>query len=82
MKLTPTMLELVKYMKENGGVIHRHPGGFWAREGYGYLSHSFGTSSVEALVKRGVATYTEWKDGKSGRFPIVARLQLTEGERL
>lgn len=75
MKLTKTMHELIEYMKTNGGVIHRHPGGFWAREGYSYLQYSFGTRSVEALVTRGVAEYSEWKDGKSGRFPVTAKLK-------
>jgi hypothetical protein len=73
-KLTPTMQELVAYMRENGGKIRRHPGGFWAREGYAYLQHSFGTSSVEAIVKRGVAQYSAWKEGRSGRFPVEATL--------
>lgn len=81
MKMTKTMHQLVQFMKENGGEVYRHPGGFWGRrEGYGYLQHSFGTSSVEAIVTRGVAAYTEWKDGKRGRFPVVARLSSTENE--
>lgn len=75
-ELSNTMQELVTYMRENGGKVQRHPGGFWAREGYSYLSHSFGTSSVEAIVSRGVAQYSKWQDSKrgNGRFPIEAML--------
>jgi hypothetical protein len=75
-ELSKTMQELVAYMREHGGKIHRHPGGFWAKPAYGYLGKSYGTSSVEALVKRGVAQYTQWKDSSrgGGRFPIEATL--------
>jgi len=77
MKLSPTMEDLVRYMREHGGKIVRHPGGFWAHEGWIFRAElSYGTTSVEALVKRGVATYTKWQDRKSGngRFPIEATL--------
>jgi hypothetical protein len=74
-ELTPTMKELIGYMREHDGKIHRHPGGFWARgQSFAYLGKSYGTSSVEALVKRGIARYSDWQEGRNGRFPIEATL--------
>ena len=68
------MLECVEYIRAHGA-IHRHQGGFWANTGW--LLHSgpyFGTSTIQSLVTRGVAEYTEWRDGRGGRFPIKAAL--------
>lgn len=76
-KLSPTMTELVEYMRKHGGKIYRHPGGFWGNEHWQMKDREwFGTSSVEAIVTRGYATYTEWKDGRRGgpRFPVMATL--------
>lgn len=75
MRLSPTMETVVEYMREHGGSIHRYPGGFWARKGW--VLHGgtwFGTNSVHALVLRKVAEYSEWQEGRSGRFPIEAKL--------
>lgn len=74
MKLSPTMIQVVEYMRHHGGVIHRHPGGFWARAEWMPRQLSFGTTSVHALVTRGAAEYCEWQEGRGGRFPIQARL--------
>ena len=30
----------------------------------------FGASTVDALVSRGLMSYTEWRDSRKGRFPI------------
>lgn len=77
-KLTPVMQEAVDRSKDWGGKLYRHPGGFWS--GPGFMQGRdvyFGTSTVSGLVMRGAATYTEWKDGRNGRFPIVATLTKT-----
>jgi hypothetical protein len=75
-ELSETMKGLVEFMKRNENKIHRHPGGFWSKKEWaswrGELS--YGTSSVDALVKRGVAQYSNWQEGRSGRFPIEATL--------
>jgi hypothetical protein len=76
--LSPTMQTLVAYMRTHGGKIHRHPGGYWSHAEWNQYSGgiTFGTNSVEAIVSRGAATYTEWQESKrgGGRFPIVATL--------
>ena len=71
--LTKTMIELVEYMRD--ATLYRHPGGFWTRQSnWDIYARSYGTPSVQALVLRGIAEYTEWKDGKANRFPVQARL--------
>ena len=57
--------------KASDGKIKRTPGGYWWPTDCKY---SFGTTTIEALVNRGVATYTEWKDSKRGRFPVEATI--------
>ncbi len=58
----------------------RFPGGFWAqREWMGPRSGEwFGTTTVEALVTRGVATYTEWSTKGSSPFPVEVTISVTE----
>lgn len=73
-KLSPTMQECVRYVREHGG-IHRHPGGFWAHAAWRLHSGGwFDTSTVHALVKRGVLQYVEWQSGRNGQFPITAKI--------
>jgi len=71
MKITPPMRECIAKMRQYNRMIDRYPGGFWQCGATGGVS--FGTSTVEALVTRGLAVYTEWKQGRS-RFPIRAVL--------
>lgn len=73
--LSPTMQEALEFVK-NHGSIHRHPGGYWNREGDHSFTFTggFGASTINALVKRGHLTYTEWKEGRNGRFPIKAEV--------
>ena len=75
-KLSETMQTCVNWMLMHGDSIHRHPGGFWWEQdpASNYRS-GFGTATVHALVSRGVAQYTEWQDGRNGRFPIKATLK-------
>lgn len=73
-KLSKPMKLLVAFMRDHDGIIARFPGGFWCAPGEFSRSQSFGTSSVEALVKRSVALYTNWQEGRGGRFPIEAQL--------
>jgi hypothetical protein len=68
------MLAAFEHAKAHGGAIVRYPGGFWyAANDIG--GKHFGTSTVEALVGRGAANYTEWHEGRSGRFPVRATLR-------
>lgn len=55
------------------GEIHRHPGGFWRAKDT-WNGDSFGTSTIEALVARGLLQYSQWQEGRNGRFPIAAKI--------
>lgn len=59
---------------ENPEGLTRKPGGFWSAPAGG---PTFGTTTVQALVTRGVAAYSEFADGRNGRFPI--RIELIVG---
>lgn len=75
MELTATMWRALNHAVCNGGILERRPGGFWMLPSADYLkATSFGTPTVEALVKRGRMEYSEWKDGKRGKFPIRAQV--------
>lgn len=76
--LSKTMREAVAFAREKGdGTLTRFPGGFWSIGGFGLTSNIkwFGTPTVEALVTRGVAEYTNWQvRGNGTRFPIEITL--------
>lgn len=71
------MIACVEFIRKYGA-IERIPGGFWVQPGTSATYPSFGTTTVEALVKRGAAKYTDWKENRNGRFPIKA--ELTQGD--
>lgn len=83
-KLSPTMREAYEFAMKNGGKLYRHPGGFWA--GKEWVPHQvpwFGVQTVEALVKRGVAVFSDWRynRGRSDRYvrngwPVEATMIL------
>lgn len=69
------MFELLNYMQSNGGVVRRYPGGFWRVKPAAELDIWWGVSTVDALVKRGVAEYFEHQQNYyGGSFPVAARL--------
>lgn len=72
--LTGPMQACLAFSHAQGGSIHRHPGGYWGAVAF-KIYESFGTSTVEALVTRGELEYTEWQDGRNGRFPIRATVK-------
>lgn len=74
--LSPSMREAREFAEKNGGELVRHQGGYWSREGWrqGDGVRYFSASTVHALVSRGVAVYSEHVDGRSGRFPVRAKL--------
>ena len=63
---------------EHGGKLERMPGGFWIYRGAklngGVPEWYVGTSTVQALVKRGAMEYSEHKESRGGRFPIAAQI--------
>lgn len=77
-ELSPKMLAAVEFAQRHGGSLARFPGGFWRQadaDPWDVRGSSFGSSTVHALVTRGVADYTEWKDGRNGRFPVRMTLR-------
>lgn len=70
-KLTDTMKTCLHYVALHGGKIDRWPGGFW-REGTAGLW--FGTTTIEALVKRGKLRYSAYRESQGRSFPIQAEL--------
>lgn len=74
--LSPTMQRAVEYAKESGGKIVRYPGGFWAKQNWRGEQYEkwYGTTTIQALVSRGVFEYTQWHEGRS-RFPVEVTLK-------
>lgn len=70
-ELSPEMARAVAFAIGHGGKIVRHPGGFWgATDFVQHKSPWFATTTIQALVRRGAAAYTNWQEGRGGRFPI------------
>jgi hypothetical protein len=84
--LSAVMAEALGETFERGGTLIRHVGGYWSYPGCPRRSHDgvpewyVGSSTVQALVDRGELEWTEWKDGRSGRFPIRASLPAKTGD--
>jgi len=73
LEVSKKMKQAMLYALVNGGKLCRYRGGFWAMENWRKgQTPWFGASTVEALVSRGLMSYTEWRDGNKGRFPIAA----------
>lgn len=87
LKVSPTMQAAYEYAMANGGVLVRFPGGYhqpveWKIDTLERVSEAWGTSTIEALVKRGYARYTKWQDGRRGPFPIEATMLSHEAMAL
>lgn len=73
LELSKKMQEAMLYAMDNGGKLCRYRGGFWAMENWRMGQPPwFGTSTVKALVSRGLMLYTEWQEGRNVRFPVAA----------
>lgn len=71
--LSRTMREVIEQMKMSDGEIYREPGGFWRIKNVAVTW--WGTSTVEALVKRGALEYCDYQQRRGGgSFPIRARI--------
>jgi hypothetical protein len=81
---SPTMREAIdRALKHGEGVpgntvLVRFPGGFWShRDWQMHQGAWFGTSTINAIVKRGAGEYSAWKERKDGsKFPIEVRITL------
>lgn len=77
--LSATMVACIDDALEAGGELIRYQGGYWAarnapRASDGIPRPYHGTPTVEALVARGEAEYSEYRDGRNGQFPIAVRI--------
>lgn len=77
--VTGEMATCLTFARAHGGRLVRSPGGFWSYPGAptagdGVPRPSFGTSTIEALVRRKLMIYTEHRQGKRGPFPIAAEV--------
>lgn len=77
--LSFVMQTAVKFARlQSGGKLYRHPGGFWSHQDFRkhpniHYAH-WGTPTIEALVRRGVAKYTASQNGRNGEFPTEATI--------
>lgn len=77
-KLSATMVSALDDATAHGGTLVRFQGGFWSWPNVARTPHDgvpvdwVRPSTVAALVDRGEMTYSEWKEGRNGRFPIAA----------
>lgn len=75
LQLSPKMESAIKHMARHGNKMVRYPGGYWADENWhAWHGPCWGTPTIEAIVSRGYAAYSVWKDGRSGKFPIECTL--------
>ena len=73
MKTSATMDEALAYLREYGALV-RHDGGFWACKRWDGEGKWFGTSTVYAIVDRGLARFSRYATSREGRFAVEARL--------
>jgi hypothetical protein len=67
------MKEALDYLREHG-VIVRYIGGFWARPGWRRFEQPwFKYHTIEALVRRGLVEYSEWKTWCNRRIPVAVK---------
>lgn len=75
-QLSATMAIVLAETIDHGGKLERHAGGYWTYPGCprSWTRHDWSapTTTIEALVRRGKLEYTEWRDGRKGKFPIAA----------
>jgi hypothetical protein len=64
----------IQDMREHQGKLVRRPGGYWLTESGAFIRPIWGTSTIEAIVRRGFACYTSWQQGQRGSFPVEVAL--------
>lgn len=78
-KLSPAMIDALDTLRERRSLI-RYAGGYWApknasldRDGRPIFGH-FGTRTIDALIDRGLARVTNWRDGEpsddANNYPV------------
>lgn len=82
-RLSATMVACLDLANQHGGELVRYVGGYWAPRNLGLHpslngSEYHGSSTVQALVTRGHAEYSEHREGRNGKFPIAVRTRATQ----
>lgn len=86
LQISATMVDCIEMAREAGGKLVRFQGGYWAprnslRRPHDGLPVSWHNSNtINALVTRCVAKYTDWLEGARNTFPIEMTLVEGEGE--
>ncbi len=77
--LTPLMQEVIDRMHSYCGTLTYYPGGYWCvqnSDGF-ILRPTYGKVTIEALVRRGLVEYCDWKQNRKSRYPVKAHLCQT-----
>jgi hypothetical protein len=83
-KLTSPMMGAIALAKLHGGFLKRYPGGYW---GNGKIASNgvpllwFGTGTIQALVSRGYAAYTDLRTNKNGSYHAGVKLKEADHDR-
>lgn len=77
-KLSVEMVMALAYATEHGNKFVRHSDRFWADENWNNSHEYFGTTTIQALVSRGYATYTKFQERKSRNNPFPVEATLTD----
>lgn len=74
-ELSPTMLEAIRFAREEGGgKLERQPGGYWIKPGDNMRSNGWiNPSTINALIDRGLLEVTK-RAGKA-QFPVEVALK-------
>ena len=86
MKLSKTMQRAIAHAHEGDGNLYRHRGGYWDKTpdtlqspfNPAWNATWFGTSTIKALVKRGVATHAAFAGNSDYRFPVKVAVKKPE----
>ena len=82
--LSTTMEAALLHAKKHHGTLVRHPGGFWTAPGDIKWECGrptvpyFGSSTIEALVSRGVLYYSRHVEGINGIFPVEVEVNTSD----
>lgn len=79
-EISALMAAALAMASEHNGELVRYVGGYWSFRGCpknstgGSPVEYFGTSTIEGLVARKRLEYSEWRDGRAGKFPVAAKI--------
>lgn len=78
--ISRAMQSAISHALSEGGKIYRFPDGFWRVKEDDPMH--FGTTTIRALVKRGLAEYSSWKMGGGEKsFPVQITINKEKWEK-